>query len=217
MGLWHVLLDAILPHHCAHCRALGTPLCDRCQASIRFEALTAKSDLVPHYTCAARLADNPALRSAIHAFKYSGVRALAPTLATGMRDALVAHGILADNPILVPVPMWPSRQQERGYNQAYELAHHLGLLCALQVRTDLLTRTRNTQSQVSSATREQRIAHMEGAFFCPVTPVSAGRLPVRPLVIIDDVITTGATVAACRRALLSAGARDVRILGLAHG
>lgn len=211
MGLWHALLDALLPHHCAHCRALGTPLCERCRASIHFEALTARSDLVPHYTCAARLADNPALRSAIHAFKYSGVRALAPTLATGIRDALVAHGVLADNPILVPVPMWPSRQQERGYNQAHELAHHLGLLCALEVRTDLLARARNTQSQVSSATREQRIAHMEGAFFCPVD------LPSRPLVIIDDVITTGATVAACRQVLLNAGARDVRILGLAHG
>lgn len=166
---------------------------------------------MPHYTCAARLHNNPALRSAIHAFKYSGVRALAPTLATGMRDALVAHGVLADNPILVPVPMWPSRQQERGYNQAHELAHHLGLLCALEVRTDLLARARNTQSQVSSATREQRIAHMEGAFSCPVL------LPSQPLVIIDDVITTGTTVASCRQALLSAGARDVRILGLAHG
>ncbi len=211
MGLLQILLDALLPHHCAHCRTTGVALCDPCRASIQFHAITAKSDLVPQYTCTARLADNPALRSAIHALKYSGVRLLAPILATGMRDALVGHAILTDNPILVPIPLWPSRQQERGYNQARELAHHLGLLCALEVRTDLLARARNTQSQVSSATRQERIVHMEGAFFCP------GTLPSRPIVIIDDVITTGATVSACRQALLDAGARDVRILGLAHG
>jgi ComF family protein len=211
MGLWHALLDALLPHHCAHCRKLGTPLCDTCMASIHFKVLTAKSDLVPHYTSTAHLHGSPALRSAIHALKYSGVRALAPILATSMRDALVAHPVLSENPILMPVPMWPSRQQERGYNQAHELAHHLGLLCALEVRADLVARTRNTQSQVSSATRDQRIAHMNGAFSCPVAPSS------RPIVIIDDVITTGATVSACRQALLDAGARDVRILGLAHG
>lgn len=211
MGLWHTLLDALLPHHCAHCRTLGTPLCDACRASIRFKAITAKSDLVPQYTATARLHESPALRSAIHAFKYSGVQALAPILATGMRDALVAHTTLTGNPILVPIPMWPSRQQERGYNQAHELALHLGLLCTLEVQAHLVTRTRNTPSQVSSATRQERITHMNGAFSCPSTP------PSRPIVIIDDVITTGATVSACRQVLLGAGARDVRILGLAHG
>jgi ComF family protein len=132
-----------------------------------------------------------------------------------MRDTLLhtphQQNVFVGNPILVPVPMWHTRQLARGYNQAHELARHLGLRCALEVRNDILTRTRDTGSQVESASRDQRIAHMTGAFNS-ITP-----LPKRPLVIIDDVITTGATVAACRRALLDAGASEVRILGLAQG
>ena len=104
---------------------------------------------------------------------------------------------------LVPVPLHRARLRERGYNQAQELAHPLGRLLGLPVRTDLLRRRRDTVAQ-SRLDADARAGNLRDAFEVPTRAV-----PPPHLVLLDDVMTTGATLHAAAEALLEAGADRV--------
>jgi ComF family protein len=145
-----------------------------------------------------------ALRAIIHAFKYDGRRSLADPLAALMR----LHGaeVLDGADLAVPVPLHRSRLRQRGFNQAADLARRLGLPCR-----DLLRRARATPSQ-TDLPASRRHANMRGAFAVRRRARVAGCC----VVLVDDVSTTGATLEACARALLQAGAREVRALTAAR-
>ena len=144
-----------------------------------------------------------ALRSIIHAFKYQGRRSLAEPLAALMRDA--GGPLLGAADLVVPVPLHPRRRWARGFNQARDLALHLGPPVG-----DVLRRTRYTRPQTALAAGRRR-ANVAGAFElsrggrCGRRHAVAGRI----VVVADDVLTTGATLDACARALRAAGARAV--------
>jgi ComF family protein len=144
------------------------------------------------------------LRAIVHALKYGKRRSIAQPLAARMR----AHGdeVFVDSDIVVPVPLHPRRQRSRGFNQAEELARHLGVPCRLALR-----RRRATPSQ-TDLPAAQRHRNVRGAF------VLARRADVRGLrvTIVDDVCTTGATLDACARVLRDAGAADVRAITAAR-
>jgi len=148
---------------------------------------------------------NGALRAIVHALKYDGRRSLACPLATRMRErgAWVLDGADA----VVPVPLHRSRRWERGFNQASDLAKHLGLPVAT-----LLRRVRHTAAQTTLAAA-RRHANVRGAFVAtPPVADFAGRV----VVVIDDVSTTGATLEACARALIEGGVGEVRALTAAR-
>jgi ComF family protein len=159
-----------------------------------------------------------ALRDVLHAFKYEGRLSLARPLARLM----AAHGaeLLARADLVVPVPLHPRRERQRGFNQAWELARRLGLPACRALR-----RTRPTVAQVglSAAGRRHNVA---GAFAVraawrpgPRAPAARGsghRLGGACVLLVDDVATTGATLDACAAALLSGGARAVLALTAAR-
>ncbi|CAN5448872.1 ComF family protein [soil metagenome] len=138
------------------------------------------------------------LRSIVHALKYDGRRSVARALA----DAMRRHGseVLDGADLCVPVPLHPLRRYSRGFNQADELARHLGVR-----RAPALKRVRRTSAQ-ADLPEAQRHANVRGAF-CVRRRVAVQGLVV---VLIDDVSTTGATMDACAQALLEAGAAEVR-------
>ncbi len=144
----------------------------------------------------------PPLRPAVHALKYRGVRALAEPLALRLAAAWQERGLLAD--LIVPVPLHPSRQAARGYNQAALLANALAsrLTPPLPVAEALVVRSRATPPQVALTFRERQ-ANVRGAFAC------RGDTHGRRILLIDDVCTTGATLEACGSALRAAGAHAV--------
>jgi ComF family protein len=144
------------------------------------------------------------LRDIIHALKYDRRRSLAEPLA----DRLRIHGadVLMGADIAVPVPLHRSRRRRRGFNQAADLARHLGLPLA-----DALRRTRPTPSQ-TDLPAARRHANVRGAFALRRRHDVAGRC----VVLVDDVSTTGATLEACAAVLLDAGAREVRALTVAR-
>jgi len=139
------------------------------------------------------------LRAIVHALKYDPRRTIARHLATRMRAAGAA--VLADADLAVPVPLHPSRERSRGFNQARELARHLGL-----PMVDALARTRKTVSQADLPAARRR-ANVRGAFRC-----RRGDIDGATIVLVDDVSTTGATLNACAAALMDAGAKEVRAL-----
>ncbi len=116
---------------------------------------------------------------------------------------------------LLPLPLSPQRLAERGYNQAWELCKllHRRSRCRAALSARLLLRLRHTQAQ-SALPRDARQLNVRGAFW--VDPLAAGQLQGRRVMLVDDVMTTGASLAAAATALLEAGARSVSALVIAR-
>jgi ComF family protein len=137
-------------------------------------------------------------RILVHRMKYEGHRPAAEALGTLMAARLGVHGAPDPATILVPVPLHPARLRERGFNQAERLARVVARRAQLDVRADILVRARAAASQTRLDPAARRAA-VAGSF--------RGRGPAleRPLLVVDDVWTTGATAGSCRRALEEAG------------
>lgn len=159
------------------------------------------------YARAAARYEGP-LRDALHAFKFEKRRALARPLADLVLEQCGA-GLAADVDALVPVPLGRDRERERGFNQARLIAERVAASLDRRLKPGWLTRVRSTASQ-SDLGAEERRTNVRGAF------VAAATVAGRHVVVVDDVLTTGATAAECCRALRLAGARVVGVLSVAR-
>jgi ComF family protein len=147
-------------------------------------------------------------RKAVHTLKFRAGRYLAPTLGATLREAALRRPLQAD--LVLPAPVAPARLRERGYNQAELLAREVAEAVGGTVRTDLLARQDRAPQQTLSAAERRR--NLVGAITCPRPDAVAG---VR-IVLVDDVLTTGATLGACADALTTAGATRVSALVFAR-
>jgi predicted amidophosphoribosyltransferase len=136
-------------------------------------------------------------REAVHHLKYNGWPGVAVAMAMSMRGLEP----LTRGAVLVPVPLSRRRLRKRGYNQAAVLAGSLAMATGLTVGHDVLQRARETPTQ-TALTPEARAANVAGAFMAPA-------LAEGTFVLVDDVCTTGATLAAAAEALMGAGAGRV--------
>ena len=151
------------------------------------------------------------LREALHAFKFRGRPALAAPLAELLIEA-AEGGLPAGAPaLLVPVPLHPRRERERGFNQASLLARRVGRAWRVPVRADVLARAVATQSQTELDASARR-ANVRGAFRLRRPEVIAGR----HVLLVDDILTTGATLSECARCLRDGGAATVGALTVAR-
>jgi ComF family protein len=146
------------------------------------------------------------VREALHALKFEGRRALARPLAALVLERV---GRRLDVDGLVPVPLAPARERERGFNQASLVAERLAKALRCPVRPGWLRRVRPTAPQSELGAAERR-SNVRGAF--AAAPAVAGQR----VIVVDDVLTTGATVAECARALRAAGAAWVGVLTVAR-
>jgi competence protein ComFC len=141
------------------------------------------------------------LREAVHGLKYDGLRVLAEPLSLLMAEAWRRTSWRVD--VLVPVPLHERRLRQRGYNQSLLLADALSKHLGVPMEEQLLTRERNTLSQVGLSP-EERWLNVGGAFRC-----HGESLQGKDILLVDDVFTTGATLEACAQALKKSGSAHV--------
>ena len=209
------LLELLFPSLCVTCEQPVEPghhLCDACGLSLSPANL---GNWVAQVTTGAGLDGvwsafwfDDRLQRAIHALKYEG--------RTGMAVDLMRYAC-AESPsaqlrqaydVLIPVPLHRTKLRERGYNQSLLLAHALGEVWQLPVDPKAVRRRQWTVSQ-TGLTAGERIGNMAGSFEC--RPAAEG---TRAL-LIDDVVTTGATASACAQVLKGAGYSDVGVFSIA--
>ncbi len=140
----------------------------------------------------------------VHALKYGGWHALGAALGERMARLTWPADVQDERTALIPVPLSDGRMRERGYNQSERIAAALSISWRIPVWSDVLVRSRATQTQ-TRLTPEERLANVSGAFRASAT--SGRALRGAHLVLVDDVVTTAATLNACAAALFAGGAR----------
>jgi ComF family protein len=150
-------------------------------------------------------------RSLIHGFKYGDRREGLPLF--GRWLVIAGHELINDCDLLVPVPLYRFRLWQRRFNQAALLSYEVARLTGRPVQMLALKRRKSTRSQVGLSERQRR-KNVAGAF--AVIDRKRTHLEGKNILLIDDVLTTGATVDACAIALKKAGARQVDVLVLAR-
>lgn len=191
------LVSLVAPPLCAGCGASAgrvEPLCADCRRALRRAGDVEVLLGVPVW---AAFAYEGGARALVRALKFRGTAAVATTMAAQI--AAAAPDELLAGATLVPVPLHPARRRRRGYNQAELLARELAARRELPV-ADLLSRAGPRATQVGR-TRAERLRALEST----IAVRRDGAQPARAL-LVDDVITTAATVAACAAALRAAGA-----------
>ncbi|MEP7351932.1 MAG: ComF family protein [Acidobacteriota bacterium] len=146
------------------------------------------------------------MRELVHLFKYGGMRPLARTFGEMMKRALPRERAFD---VIVPMPLHWRKQWSRGFNQAELLAHEVAKTWRVPVRTNVVKRRKFTAAQ-AGLTNSKRRLNMSGAF------KAKGRLDGLHVLLIDDVLTTGATASACAGVMKRAGAASVTLLALAR-
>jgi ComF family protein len=224
-------LDLLLPRMCASCErpveahedglvcalcwsrlaALPAPRCERCGhpsggRDCRF------CETLPPFVRASRSVcwvPHEIGSAVVHALKYHAWTAAAREMAARMARLNWPPDVIAERAALIPVPLSPARERERGFNQAALLAESLTSHWGIPLWRDALHRTRETRTQ-TRLTPGERSANVRDAFEVPGGQRGArGRMRGLHLMLVDDVLTTGATLNACAAALFDAGARTI--------
>jgi ComF family protein len=207
-----------LPHHCALCGASTSNrlLCTDCDADLpHYRAPACPICALPTASgqvCGACLQRHPAFDRTLaafsyhfpvdrllHAFKYSGDLALADVLAKPLAQRAADH---PKPDLLIPMPLHPGRLRERGFNQSLEIAKLISRWLDIPLAADACRRTRDTPPQAGLKWKERR-RNVRGAFACDLD-LSGGKIAI-----LDDVITTGATLNEICRILKARGASEV--------
>lgn len=196
-------LDLVFPPACVGCGRVGTQMCPECRAALTREPIIQQDVLPPLQAVGALGAFDGVVQAAVHALKYDHITALADLLGGLLVDLL--RRAAWPQSIIVPVPLHPSRLQQRGFNQAALLgraiARDLGWTCD----ENLLRRLRQTASQVGLGYHDRQ-ANVRDAFAVDYPD----RVQGAEILLVDDVYTTGATLHECAACLAEQGAGAIR-------
>jgi len=199
-------------------RFIRSPFCERC--GLPFEGAITSSfecanchEMELHFVRARSvIAAKGMALELIHRYKYGRALWFEPLFAS-LLIAEAAPMLRQEGwDLMVPVPLHPMKQTEREFNQAERLARRLGHAANISVSTKLVRRVEPTRTQ-TRLTRDERARNVRRAF----APIDGGRCDGRRVVLIDDVLTTGATTSACARVLQDCGAAEVCVWTLARG
>ena len=211
--------DGFIGPNCrAQLKLIQRPFCEKCglpyggAITTQFQCSNC-SELDLHFSKArsAALAD-PMLLEIIHRYKYNRSLWFEPFLAGLLINAASPTLLSEQWDLIVPVPLYSLKRTEREFNQAERLARHLSDATQISLERRLLRRVQPTRTQTRLSRRE-RIENVRKAFAL----FPGKRLNGQRIVLVDDVLTTGATTSACAKVLLDGGAADVSVWTVARG
>jgi len=213
MGRWASLSLAttLFPPRCCLCdfpgESLDLDLCEICRADLPWEREPVAGAVV-----ALRYA--PPTDELIRDLKYRGITPNARVLGVLLAQAVQEHGAPMPR-LLVPVPLHRARLRDRGFNQAAMLVRYAGQVLRIPCAPRAMKRVRNTPSQ-TSMTMEERHRNVRGAFAVNGAAARRRLLAAGHVAVVDDVMTTGSTLAEMKCALLAAGVRQVDVWAVAR-
>ena len=203
MKIFKNILAVLFPQKCLGCKKENEILCSDCLLKI------SRTDTP--YLNGVHIAANYqdlVLKKALWMLKYQGVKQLAKPLAELIRERIWKK-LETENWLLVPVPLSKNKLRHRGYNQAEMIAGEL----SGNVRADILFKKFHTKSQVEVKDKEERLANIIGSFEVRNPETIRGK----KIILIDDVLTTGATMREAKKVLKQAGAKKVVGVVVARG
>ena len=214
------ILDLFFPKKCLGCGKHNTYLCEECLQKISNNGWVClncqKESGLDRIISAASYVD-PLTRDLIKALKYNFVRELTKPLSQliikHLESISFASGISAESTIVIPVPLHSRRLRERGFNQAKLIAQEIADYFHLSLKTNILKRIIFTEPQADIKNIERRKKNIKNAF----SVADADEIKDKLILLVDDVITTGATLSDAARVLKSNGAKEVWALTVARG
>ena len=197
--------EADLPWLRAACPRCGLPRSSPATGADGDACESCRDRPQPHRRCHAPFSYEFPLTELVPSLKYQGALSCARVLGTLLAESVARARLHGDVSVVVPMPLHRSRLVERGFNQSLELARFAGAALGVQFDALALQRTRATEPQVGLP-RAERSRNVRGAFVA-----QPSRVAQRNVALLDDVVTTGATVAEAARALVAAGASRVDV------
>ncbi|MBQ8520448.1 MAG: ComF family protein [Bacteroides sp.] len=225
MSIWNDLWELFFPRYCVVCDTrlckAEENLCFKCLSRLPRTHLHRRKDNELEKNFWGRFPIERAssflyyskggdVRKLLYELKYYGNRQIGLTLGKCMAAEMQASGFFEGIDVLIPVPLHPKKRRSRGYNQSEVLAEGIASVTGIPVASDWLSRNEHTETQTHKSQYE-RWLNVEGAFVCNDPQRMAGK----HILLIDDVLTTGATIVACADALKAVCDLRISVLTLA--
>jgi len=218
--LIHIVLNTIFPWRCLGCHQTGHLVCPKCSQRLEpnLRPITGKEDVWYLFDYHQKI-----IKDLIWYLKYKQINEVSNIFRPFLKEAVL--DLISDDPdlisytktnkiILLPVPMWPTKQKKRGLNQAEVLASIIAKeIPQTQIRTDLVIKNKAGQAQVACPNKQIRKKNIKNTF----TVKKPNEIKNKIIIIIDDVVTTGATVKEIKKILLPHKPLLVLTLAVAHG
>ncbi len=209
------LLDLFYPPRCPFCRSLlkenEKTMCAKCRNDLPWTSGAAVSQGLPHIAlCYSPLYYEGLVRASLLRYKFRGVYSYAENYSEILAKCIDENGVSCDS--ITWTPVGRKRLRERGYDQSRLLAEGVAALCGIEC-VPLLAKVRDNPPQSSIRSAEKRKRNVSGVYvLAPGADVRGRRI-----LLVDDIVTTGATLSECVRVLKASGAAEVRALTLARG
>ena len=223
MNFLNNILDIIFPVKCLVCGQRGADLCIKCLANSPIAERESAKWVFSLFDYR-----HPPIKKALWLFKYKGKKRLASIFAEVMYDKIVEElselSVMENfrDPILIPIPLSKKRYRERGYNQTELICKKLIKINNLrpgvdmQLENNILIKPKETEHQARIHNRRERLENIIGSFAIKNTKENSELIKNRNIILIDDITTTGATLAEAKKTLKKEGVRKVIAFTVAH-
>ena len=219
MRFLNTILDIVFPVKCILCDKAGADLCLKCLKDAPMAERESAKWIFPLYDYR-----HPAIKKSLWLLKYKGKKRLANVFAEIIHEKILEElselSVLENftEPILIPIPLSPKRYRERGFNQTELICRELIKIndirqgINIKLENNILLKPKDTEHQARIKDRRERLKNIAGSF----SVKNSDKIKGRNIILIDDILTTGATLSEAKKVLKQAGARKVIAFTVAH-